>query len=146
MTKLSKNAEMQQSYETAVMQSVIIPQEIRIGNWINHNELGNIYVDGISPHCKDFKINNVFKWCYLKNCNSILLCEKWLTKFGFHYETQAGYSGYFKEYAFCTSIRIWKDKNVFKFSLNNFNSIDINSVHQLQNLFQSLTGRELTVA
>lgn len=97
--------------------------ELRIGNWINHNNLGKIYIDGISPHCNDFKIDNVFEWVYLKNCEPILLTEEWLLRFRFdnnHWATKW----------ILTKIPI---------------PTGIEYVHQLQNLYFALTGEELTL-
>lgn len=52
--------------------------ELRIGNLVNHKDLGVFEIHGITPHCGDFKIETKSKWVYLKNCEPIPLTEQWL--------------------------------------------------------------------
>lgn len=111
--------------------------ELKIGNWISHDKLGTIYINGISPHCGDFKINNVFEWVYLKNCEPIPITEEIFLKFGFKLIT--------------LKTKKYMIKDLYNepcFFLNKDNSIRyqntlIKHVHQLQNLYFALTGEEL---
>lgn len=50
---------------------MIDPNNIKRGNYLNHNRLGMICVVGINPHCRDFKIKTDTEWVYLKNCSGI---------------------------------------------------------------------------
>jgi hypothetical protein len=46
-------------------------KELRIGDLLIHNILGQIEVLGIIPHCGDYKITTHENWVYLKNCKRI---------------------------------------------------------------------------
>jgi hypothetical protein len=109
-------------------------QELRIGNLVLDEYFDERYVICITPYrvhlsssgdddesVKPNKVNEI---------EPILLTEEWLLKFGFK-----------------------KDKLVFykDFLLYNFNDgfyffeMKINHVHQMQNLYFALTGKELTI-
>lgn len=58
------------------------------------------------------------------------------------------YTGWYYRFEKEFSMRIWKEEETetFRYSINNFNSIWIKSLHQLQNLYFALTGYELEVS
>jgi hypothetical protein len=42
--------------------------DIRLGQFLTHNEQGKVEVLGIQPHCGDFMIVTPTTWVYLSNC------------------------------------------------------------------------------
>ena len=107
--------------------------ELRLNNYIQHK-------DGVETvysllNIAGFQINDSFKD---SNFSGIPLNEEWLYKFGFE-------PLYFKDN---TELSFWtingsgflnKDFKLIYFD------VQINHVHQLQNLYFALTGEELTI-
>jgi len=153
MTDISKNAQVPQCDKTAVMQSVM-PSELRIGNIIHFPFTAeNVTILGINAHNYNSEITHTISFkkeenLYCEKINvlkPINLTEQWLLNFGFIL--------YGKEATDSTSPSDWYFiKKDFRFQIDNISHISsvlgikIKYVHQLQNLFHSLTGRELTVA
>lgn len=135
MENNDKNTEMPQSLKTAVMQSVVF-NELRIGNYIQFSS-GSIYAVDIIY--KDYTM--------LKNWFAIPLSEEWLKMLGGEKDQQINL---IRLNAMDGTITFYPEKNIFKIlgAINgyNFGTYEIKYVHQLQNLYFSLTGRELTVA
>jgi hypothetical protein len=50
---------------------MVNPKDIRIGMILIHRDKGEITVRGISPHCRDYKIDTDESWVYLKNCKVV---------------------------------------------------------------------------
>ena len=78
--------------------------------------------------------------------NPIPLTEEWLVKFGFH-SIQTKFEKYYNEHGQMVSIsqhRSWGDNKIISYSISN-GGIEINHVHQLQNLYHALTAEELTI-
>ena len=108
--------------------------ELRIGNYVKHN----------SEWCYRGEDVYIFKWdvcdwealgkctLFVENIEPIQLTEKWLLKFGF---------SIFENMYFIKGLQIWKCNDMF---LCDKNGIYIKHVHQLQNLYFALTGKELT--
>lgn len=132
-------------------------EELRLDNFINHKEKGLIQIKGIEPHCGDFKLRlENEEWLYLKNCKPIPLTEEWLVKFGFvgldfYFESNL-FSGYqrgneFPELSFYIGANISDAWEVYiQSSYQETIQIKyIKHVHQLQNLYFALTGKELTM-
>lgn len=131
------------------------PSELRIGNWIkteshdyNHDlhtsqiEIGSIE----SIHLYDVffrsqENDDLIKYDY-NQIEPIPLTSEWLERFGFEKDDSRRteshpYTDYEK-----SGVRI--DLPYFEFHFNNCDSgIDIEYVHQLQNLYFALTGQEL---
>ena len=107
------------------------PNELRIGNWIQfrHTEtpvritLGDFVREYNDEHLEDYE--------------PIPLTEEWLIKFGFEYSDLNGDSGLWKIPPF----QIYGKYNQFIYDYR----LDVNYVHQLQNLYFALTGEELTI-
>jgi hypothetical protein len=110
-------------------------EELRLGNWVHPvfpMKVVSIYKDEIL--C-DFEGNEGDPWEFdPKDLDGIPLTEEWLMRFGFNYDDFS---------------RSWSDKNeeirIDKTDagfLVDWNSI-VKYVHQLQNLYFALTGKEL---
>jgi len=133
---------------------MIDARELRIGNFINYvheNGNGNLFEWLVcSSDISAIEIDNkIFK--------PIEIDENWLENFGFHYAPDTliyGKSGWFKK------IEYQDDPTYFFFNNHLQGSIFLSSekssalhfidsqmiyVHQLQNLYFSLTGKELTI-
>jgi len=111
------------------------PNELRIGNIIKHKYslqpfiVKKIQLTGVSTGL----VNAIYK-----DLLPINLTEQWLKDFGFN---KIEYDG---EYVWESSI-LGVDLNVTDAGLifDNWKSNPINYVHQLQNLYFALTGKEL---
>ena len=99
-------------------------KELGIGNVTDKGRVKSFYESGIH-----IGMGKTFGFNELK---PILLTEEWLLKFGF---------SIFKNMYFIKGMQIWKCNDLF---LCNKNGIYIKYVHQLQNLYFALTGKELT--
>ena len=126
-------------------------RELRIGNAIiQYGEQtrayalsaeidGNIHVNGESH----------------ESCEPIPLNDEWLVKFGFNEYTGYSENGYEKRLNNVHKsevISIWNNGDVYEFSVGDRQydndyilERELKYVHQLQNLYQSLTGEELTI-
>jgi hypothetical protein len=114
----------------------MIANQLRIGNLIKFSEDGTIFTVG-SIEEKGFTVQNDEEttWIEAEEFEPIPITEEWLLKFGYlkcslrenHYEIKGH----------C----IWKCNEMF---LCDKNGVLIKHVHQLQNLYFALTGKELT--
>lgn len=129
------------------------PTELRIGNLISFKNLWNGEVEAIKSATIDIKgndgifPNDVFR--------GIKLNEEWLIKFGF--KKIDPYNYILEEYESrdhnftienCSYNAYWPENTkgwLLMGSWEGFNRAPIKYVHQLQNLYFSLTGRELIV-
>jgi len=149
MTKLSKNAQVPQCDKTAVMQSVIA-SELRIGNLVfgnYENEEDEIIhstvckILGYDPFNNYYWVENkqgIEEFC---NFQPIQITEKRLLEFGFKKELDSFY-----RFNKSTMVEICFYDNGILVCNQSVCLSEIKFIHQLQNLFHSLTGRELTVA
>ena len=99
--------------------------ELRIGNWVMYNSKIQVNENKIRE-CVD----------HPDRFAPIPLTEEWLLKFGFEYSDLNGDSGLWKIPPF----QIYGKYNQFIYDYR----LDVNYVHQLQNLYFALTGEELT--
>ena len=134
--------------QDAVMQSVILPNELRIGSIIS-----DIFSESTQPFtitkllqnkCYYKPGSNAVYDCKYENLKPIPLTEEWLLKFGFQIDEtyvseQNPYLDYIKD-----EVRISMPYYSFEFGDGAF--MELKYVHQLQNLYFALTQRELTVA
>ena len=123
---------------------MIQPNELRIGNWYSFADYHGIayrQVKQIKPN--EFGLLSDYDGVNFKVCKPIPLTEEWLIKFGFHYSDD---DNEFLELELMRKIKLYADNS------NNFstvvlrlkeNEIEIKSVHQLQNLYFALAGKEL---
>lgn len=121
------------------------PTEIRIGNLISYNDC-NLVADTISTRTGDNAILIDSKFypynVNLKECNGIKLLEFWILRFGFKKQkTISGnlYTIKLKKSFFSIYL---KDDNHYCIENDN-HGVKIQYVHQLQNIFFSLTNYEL---
>jgi len=137
----------------------ILAQELRIGNWVHHNtewnyKIGSNNTTATTFHEFDFQWDETDWYAlgectmFLKNINPILLTKEWLLKFGFKYNGM----NWVKDKLPMTDFRYNVSFTYFykgKLKCNNISnpikSIEIEYVHQFQNLYFALTGEELTV-
>jgi hypothetical protein len=116
-------------------------EELRLGNWVNPNfpmQVTCIYKDEIL--C-DFEGNEGDMWEFdPKDLNGIPLTEEWLKKFGFEKDGPHWYwfstKDRFTDIGYSYSI----EEEVIEF---HDLKVPIKYVHQLQNLYFALTGKEL---
>lgn len=100
---------------------MIQPNELRIGNYVHSNIIDDtIQVSIITSEIK---------------ADPIPLTEEWLIKFGFK---ENEFSLVFEN----GLIGVYEQDNLFWFDTNT-DCIEIKHVHQLQNIYFALTGKEL---
>jgi hypothetical protein len=76
----------------------------------------------------------------------IPITEAWLLKFGFEKDNSENNKTYLSPTVNGNRIKIYFNRfGVAKFTMNMFHQIEIEYVHQLQNLYFALTGEELTI-
>lgn len=109
-------------------------KELRIGNWIRHKYSEP---DFIVSEINAFSENNTVNGIALCDCEPIPITEQWLVDLGLdktHYEkhkVRAGWVG--DDFIKAQMTVIFNEKFICK----------IKYVHELQNLYFALTGREL---
>lgn len=102
------------------------PQELKIGNWIN-------YRGDVCPiDLQDFKMMIEHPAGH-DSWKPISLTEEWLEKFGFEQHP----------WGWVNQIRLTNKSYIYQ--TDNGDNVKITYVHQLQNLFYVLTGKELEV-
>jgi hypothetical protein len=112
-------------------------KELRVGNWVIDGDGDENQVEEICPYSFG---KNDFRWDWLKSVEPIPLTEDWLLKFGFD---DLGYYGFGIGYFHILYIE--DQKNNFQFPISN-KYVRVKHVHQLQNLYFALTGKELKSA
>ena len=103
-------------------------EEYRIGNWVQ---------DRHSEECGmiDIVVLGIIDAMENHSYEPIPLTEEWLVRFGFEYSDLNGDSGLWKIPPF----QIYGKYNQFIYDYK----LDVNYVHQLQNLYFALTSEEL---
>lgn len=124
--------------------------ELRIGNWVNLYSGQDAQVTGLTNNGRVWCVNNPhYPECAwnTERINPIPLTEEWLLKFGFGRGAIDMYHAYWHKrvghYDFCISIA---PTGNFYFCLGNEQNSSFapkQYVHQLQNLYFALTGKEL---
>lgn len=117
----------------------ITASELRIGNFINKsikNGNGKILVRQITP----YDILNIYEDESRYNFEPITITEEWLLKFGFENDGYDHWNGpeYF-ELAKKTNGEWINSVNCYEYD----HGVPIKYIHQLQNLYFALTGKEL---
>lgn len=101
-------------------------QELRIGNYVNHNGFAPITIDAVDIiHCQQ----------HPEAYKPIELTEEWLLKLGFIID-----NGWFK----IGYLKLFPIRDLYYRAIVPITK-DIKYVHQLQNLYFALTGEELTI-
>ena len=131
--------------ETAVMQSVLNPESLRLGNFILKN--GKIYkittLFFVDLH--DGTVRENYNNSYV--IEPIKLTEEWLNKLGLNVNKWFCENSYCvvedktgdTSYGWCMKVQNASHTKEIEFGYFKY-------VHELQNLYFALTGRELTVA
>jgi hypothetical protein len=111
--------------------SVMKANELRIGNWVEHNQPKRGYYTTVQESTFSVNVEKLFK--------PIPLTEEWLLKFGFEKTTKWNNVQHTKG--------ILQIRNLYILFVNGRNQswINLKHVHQLQNLYFALTGEELTI-
>lgn len=110
--------------------------ELRIGNWVEvDGRIDKVLV--IYPDAIDCKIDESILCEYMKFVEPIPLTGEWLAKFGF---VLAGL-----EWVGPMCLEQHHGELYYSAGESLQLSIDIKSVHQLQNLYHALTGEELEI-
>ena len=136
--------------------------ELRIGNYVYNKTDGVIKVEEIN----DDGINGEFDLCWASYyfeptyagvekdlIEPILLTEEWLLRFGaidnnkderkkYNFKEINWYFGFIGNYG---DFRIYQYTDNFKYWLDQYKTIEIKYVHQLQNLYFAITGEELKI-
>lgn len=105
--------------------------ELRINNLVLYRGEVSV-VKGVLATSVDLEVKpciNYTKMALLPSIHPIPLTEEWLVRLGI-YKQEFG---------------IWNNGDAIYFSYGLEKDIEIKSVHQLQNLFFSLSGKELTI-
>ena len=113
--------------KTDVMQSVILPTDVRIGNMTKQGIIKSFWEKGVHVG---------FGKCYeFSELEPLILTEEALLNFGFKIDRQ-----YQCDFASIGVFTISFGENFF------YDYTNLKYVHQLQNLYYAITQRELTVA
>lgn len=115
--------------------------DLRIGNLIEIDNqivtVGGVIVGSVLVLTN--KESAIFDCIPITNVKPIPLTEEWLLKFG--------YEKYYYYYDNKADFRIRKSKNhyiaYFSFNDINYTLCELKHIHHLQNLYHSLTGKEL---
>ena len=115
--------------------------ELRIGNYYMFADYNGIVARKVREiKSNEFGLIGDYDGTNYEICKPIRLTEEWLLKFGF-YKNDELFTIEWNEFSFSIF-----DFDNGKFAINNsFNYVDINYVHQLQNLYFALTGEELII-
>tara|TARA_R110000764_G_scaffold197250_1_gene282329 strand:+ start:398 stop:748 length:351 start_codon:yes stop_codon:yes gene_type:complete len=111
-------------------------KELRIGNYVNfefHKDVGGIEKVGV--FLSDIE-NLIYGGNKSKYYTPIPLTEEWLVKFGFKFLNGYGFP--------MVGNYLQKEDGTYWYNVNG-NFIDIDHVHQLQNLYFALTNEELII-
>jgi hypothetical protein len=123
--------------------------ELRIGNFVKDKNAQYKTVNGFTQ----ILATGIYQFHLEKlELDALPLTEEWLLKFGFEYNKRGNWNRYFKEgiYPRSFAFQFYKNGRIDfwygDFNVGNLNRIKYNPlqyVHQLQNLYFALTGKEL---
>jgi hypothetical protein len=122
------------------------PNELRIGNWVHHKLNWSHRNDQNALKEFDFQIDerDFHGYCectllFESDLEPILINEDWLLKIGF-IKTDLGY----EINTFVLKFICWNETQYFYGSITDI-IVEIHYIHQLQNLYFAITGKELTL-
>ena len=127
---------------------MINKNELRLGSAVRHSTLGQATISELDKKsCRVYinklhngKIKAVQYRVDYDSINPIPITEEWLLRLGFTYSDINGDSGHWQNFS-VFSFQILGGEEGFVYA-NRY----ITTVHQLQNLYQSLCGKELTLS
>jgi hypothetical protein len=131
--------------------------ELRIGNLVIDDKGDTVRICGVKEDNKCdieiFPLEEHWRWWEIDPdyLEPIPISPEWLERLGFEERHPRPYS--YKD-AYCIGTLIWSERRLFKATLTSFVQLTDNNfmpsheplvmyVHQLQNVFYSLTGKEL---
>ena len=122
--------------------------ELRIGNYYQYaGDSGIVYTQVQAIKYNQFGLLSDFDGTNFEICKPIELTEEWVKKLGFKLVFAGQGDGFIYEYGkLCNAMTIHsRNRNIFLYSTFNTCEINIQYVHQLQNLYFALTGEELSL-
>ena len=119
--------------------------ELRLGNLVsNMNPRHNDSVLTIESIGDNHEVNVFYRKYLLSELEPIPLTEEWLLKFGFSCEVKIGGDGIeFRVYHF--DVLTFNTNHLWWYKVQRINDTPLEYVHQLQNFYFALTGKELTL-
>ncbi|MCE4064347.1 hypothetical protein LXM63_04520 [Chryseobacterium gleum] len=114
-------------------------KDLRIGNFANHSELGIVEVIAVGKEYIHCIFNGETFYENIGRFSEIPLTNEWLINLG--YDTDCDISENPMHFRKDGHI-IWKPSSIF---YDDLYRIELKYVHQLQNLFFALKGKELTL-
>jgi len=131
------------------------PEELRIGNYIEYNDI-IYFIQDISMFKGQYTSNlflssfDSFATHYnipIFDLKPIPLTDNWFIKFGFDIlpvMNKFYFKIKYKEVIFgCNNFEMWRHQSENTYNCNGGANTEIKYVHQLQTLYYSLTGKEL---
>jgi hypothetical protein len=119
-------------------------RELRIGNYFKHSLFqGDLEIQAINKSglCSAKGVSGGFE---IEHIKPIPLTEAWLLKFGFSCEAKIGGDGIeFRVYHF--DVLTFNTNHGWWYKCQPMNDTPLEYVHQLQNFYFALTGKELTL-
>lgn len=116
--------------------------ELRIGSYVMHRDNMVVVTEIKQEHIKYKKVFNDGDWDYLSNIHPIPLTEEMLLKCGFEHNYNAYYGPKNnKEF----NLKIAEHDGVYQIAITAYFILEVKFIHQLQNLYFVLTGKELEV-
>jgi hypothetical protein len=122
--------------------------ELRLGNWVNSKIYGDYQIVGMTAFDENSNVFKSMEWYpkgnKIEDIHPIPITIEWLAKLGFgkSEEHEMGFNlnpnfGFYYDYHF-QKLRVETENDDFELT-------NIYFIHQLQNLYFSLTGEELTM-
>jgi len=138
--------------ETKHKAMIVKPQDLRLGNLILHELFGAVEVIAIYKNSYDVTRDGKTKeWFTGLGCKGIALTEEWMLKAGFEIRESLSYKEYFigtneitHDWLFSlTWIKNPERIDAINAPFYNNGRHTVQYVHQLQNIYFALTGKEL---
>jgi len=116
--------------------------ELRIGNWVNHQEHKCVRVTDIDSKNigYDWHDGDRSGWYDIDDFKPIQLTDEWLLKFGFDV---GNYKNYYSNDNLICELHFDDFNNEFDCVIDRYSITTIKYVHELQNLYFALTNEEL---
>ena len=125
-------------------------KELRIGNLVSDNYASDIFYAKVNKISETRVFYNTFH-SHPKDLKPIPLNEQWLLNLGFNKDYKAGYIGIDvndSDFVLTEPLIMgeWQKEYAFQFETGRTYKLkQIQYVHQLQNIYFALTGKELTI-
>ena len=127
---------------------MILPQELRLGNLVEYEKtthvITGIITDKILSRWIKQPVTEHDYACHFSEISEIPLTEEWLVKMGSEIKFHPAGDGSYYSYTINGVQITWGGSGEYRFVFRN-NICSIKYVHQLQNLFRCLCGKELEI-